>query len=141
MIDSIAVASFGWVNTDATVKEQSRVSRGYWQATGTTPPVPPAPETDHTLGLYKGGGGSFGAKRPKRHPLEGFESKKFNSSTIHYAGYNEESKSLRVIFKDGGIYEFSDVDDDVAEGFFKASSAGNYFYRNIRGTFAYRKLR
>ncbi len=71
----------------------------------------------------------------KRTPISG-------SSTIAEAGYNSETEVLEVMFSNGTVYQFHRVPEEVAAGLLSpwVGSAGQYFERNIRHAFPYKKL-
>jgi|SRR6516164_151038 hypothetical protein len=62
------------------------------------------------------------------------------SSTIQSAAYFTKKEYLVVSFKSGGSYSYSGVPVDVVRRWENASSAGSYFYYNIRTSFPYQKL-
>lgn len=64
------------------------------------------------------------------------------SSNLSGAGYDSETKELRIEFaKSGAVYAYFDVPDTVYQGLLDAPSAGEYFDGFIRnGGFAYRRL-
>jgi hypothetical protein len=53
------------------------------------------------------------------------------SSNISSAGYDEETKTLRVTFTSGKTYEYADVPKQIYEGLFSATSAGKFFRTNV----------
>ncbi len=62
------------------------------------------------------------------------------SSTIQSAAYFTKKQYLVVSFKSGHTYSYSDVPVDVVRRWEKASSAGSFFYYNIRTAFNYQKM-
>ena len=60
-----------------------------------------------------------------------------NSSTIQEIGYDEETKTLYIIFKGSGKYLYYDVPKEVWEAMVKAKSTGKFFYREIKGGYEY----
>lgn len=62
------------------------------------------------------------------------------SSTIQAAAYWSDRQYLVVSFKSGGSYSYTDVPVEVVQRWERASSAGSYFYYNIRTSFAYQKM-
>lgn len=63
-----------------------------------------------------------------------------SSSTIQQAAYIWDKEYLIVNFKSGHTYDYSDVPNKTIVNWEKASSAGHYFYYNIRKSFSYRKI-
>lgn len=62
--------------------------------------------------------------------------KEVDSSLIHSHGYDHASRTLAIVFRNGGKrYEYRDVPPDVAEQLDKADSAGKAFGTLIRGKF------
>lgn len=63
-----------------------------------------------------------------------------SSSNIEAIGYDTSSKTLRVWFLNGTIYEYYNVDEEVFYAFLNASSHGSFLYQNIKGHFSYEKM-
>lgn len=61
------------------------------------------------------------------------------SSNLHSSSYDEDSRVLKVTFKDGEgagpTWKYKDVPPETVDGLHSADSAGKYFYNNIRNTF------
>lgn len=62
------------------------------------------------------------------------------SSTIQAAAYWKDRQYLVVSFKSGGSYSYTDVPVGVVQRWERATSAGSYFYYNIRTSYGYQKL-
>lgn len=62
------------------------------------------------------------------------------SSTIQSAAYWPSKKYLVVSFKSGHTYSYNGVDIPVILNWEQASSAGSFFYYNIRTSFRYQKM-
>ena len=62
------------------------------------------------------------------------------SSTIQSAAYWPDRKYLVVSFKSGGSYSYQGVPVETILAWQDASSAGSFFYYNIRTSFRYQKL-
>lgn len=58
------------------------------------------------------------------------------SSMIHAVGYDEQARELEVVFNNGGIYRYMDVDKEEYEGLLQAESKGRYMRANIIGVYA-----
>ena len=54
------------------------------------------------------------------------------SSQIEAIGYDEETNTLAILFKSGGLYYYSNFPHDKWMEFSTADSIGSYFYRNIK---------
>ena len=51
---------------------------------------------------------------------------KVDSSMVYAVGYDRESKTLEVVFKRGGIWEYEDVPEKEYRAMMKSSSIGSY---------------
>lgn len=60
------------------------------------------------------------------------------SSNINSIGY--EGTTLRVLFNNGGLYDYYDVPSSVYNELMSASSHGSYLARHIKGVYRYKKL-
>lgn len=63
-----------------------------------------------------------------------------DSSNIEAIGYDENSSTLQVEFKNGGMYQYFDVPEEVFNGLRDASSVGGYLAARIKGTYRYSKV-
>lgn len=63
------------------------------------------------------------------------------SSSIRSVGYDDEESVLEIEFQSGGIYRYADVPHETYEELLRASSHGSYFHENVRGQYAYRRIR
>ena len=59
------------------------------------------------------------------------------SSNIVRFGYDKESRVLKVEFKNGSVYDYFDVPDQVFNGMKSASSVGQYLAQQVKGRFRY----
>ena len=64
-----------------------------------------------------------------------------NSSTIASAGYDVNQRLLEIEFISGGVYQYFNVPESIATGFFNASSHGKYFHDHIRNVYRTSKVR
>lgn len=62
------------------------------------------------------------------------------SSCIRAMGYDEGTKVLEILFKQGGRYQFMNVPKNVYEECIKAPSVGKYFHSRIEGHYSYHKV-
>lgn len=60
------------------------------------------------------------------------------SSSIDSVGY--EKKVLEVKFRNGGLYQYFDVPEDLIVLLMRADSKGRFFNQHIRGQFPSRRL-
>ena len=69
-----------------------------------------------------------------------FNLKPVSSSNILSVGYKNEK--LYVEFSNSGLYEYTNVPQEIFESFIAASSVGKFFYANIKkGPYPYKKIR
>lgn len=62
------------------------------------------------------------------------------STNILSIGYDPQTMTLEVEFRDGAIYQYFDVPEHVYEGFLNAASHGAYLAREIKGRFRYARV-
>jgi hypothetical protein len=63
-----------------------------------------------------------------------------DSSNIESVGYDEDSSTMQLQFKNGGLYQYFDVPEDVFIGLRDAPSAGKYLAERIKGVFRFSKV-
>lgn len=63
-----------------------------------------------------------------------------NSSNLDRVGYDPTSQTMQVIFRNGSIYEYSDVTQAEYYGLLEAGSAGRYLADNIKGVKPYKRV-
>ena len=63
-----------------------------------------------------------------------------NSSNVESVGYDEDSSTLQVEFKNGGTYQYFDVPENVFIGLRDADSVGGYLAAVIKGSYRYSKV-
>ncbi len=66
-----------------------------------------------------------------------FEMKDVESSQIDKIGYDKETEKLRVQFKNGGFYDYSNVPPEVHRALMAASSVGSFFSTVIKKNSSY----
>ena len=54
------------------------------------------------------------------------------STNIAARGYEAETKTLLIQFKNGGTYRYDNVPPDIAFEFMNAQSPGRHFHQHIR---------
>lgn len=62
-----------------------------------------------------------------------------SSSNIDAYGYDPDRKVLRVLFLNGGQYDYFDVPPAVWRSWQRAASKGRFHYYNIRYAYVYRR--
>lgn len=63
-----------------------------------------------------------------------------DSSNIEAVGYDVDSSTLQVEFKNGGTYQYFDVPERVFNELQHAASVGGYLASAIKGTYRYSKV-
>ena len=63
-----------------------------------------------------------------------------SSSTAEALGYDEKAKILRVWFTTGNVYDYARVPKIKFKNLLHASSIGEYFNKNIKGFYTYKKI-
>ena len=61
------------------------------------------------------------------------------SSMIDSVGYDEETRSLQVVFNTGRVYCYEDVPPEVFQGLLEAESKGRYMLAHIIDVYPYRR--
>jgi hypothetical protein len=63
------------------------------------------------------------------------------SSMITGLAYDASEELLEIEFKNGKTYRYSSVPEDVYRDFVSASSAGDFFLKNIRSRYRFHEVR
>lgn len=63
-----------------------------------------------------------------------------DSSMIHAAGYDEDERELEVVFNNGGVCRYENVDKEEYEGLMAADSKGRYMRAHIIDMYSYYKV-
>jgi len=66
--------------------------------------------------------------------------KPVSSSNIASIGYDADSNTLEIQFKNGGIYRYYGVPQTVYAGLMAASSHGSYLAQAIKDRYRYEKV-
>jgi hypothetical protein len=61
------------------------------------------------------------------------------SSMIKSAGFDAASRTFEIEFR-SGVYQYSDVPQDVFDRFMASDSKGKFFDANIKDKYRFRKL-
>jgi hypothetical protein len=69
------------------------------------------------------------------------EWQELSSSAIARIAYDEESRTLRVEFRNGRVYEYFDLPRNVYEELLTAPSAGRYVTYNIKDVYRYARAK
>jgi hypothetical protein len=62
------------------------------------------------------------------------------SKNILRAGHDSATGILRIEFRSGGVYDYTEVPSAEYEALVAAHSPGSYFHSNIRGKFKHTRL-
>jgi len=62
------------------------------------------------------------------------------SSNLATVGYNHRAKVLEIEFHTGSIYRYRGVPDETHAALLSAESKGQYFARQIRGRYEFRRM-
>lgn len=63
-----------------------------------------------------------------------------SSSNLYSVGYDSETSTLEIEFRDGSVYQYFNVPARVYEALMSAGSHGQYFHRNIRDVYQYARI-
>ena len=63
-----------------------------------------------------------------------------SSSNLASVGYDPNSETLEVEFKNGSIYQYYNVPQFMYERLMEAGSVGNFLNTQIKGTYAYSQV-
>ena len=66
---------------------------------------------------------------------------RLDSTALQSAGYQDQSVLLELEFRDGALYHYFQVPEQIFQELLGAESTGAYFNANIRHRFAYAKIR
>jgi hypothetical protein len=140
-MDTRAIVSFGY--DVASYLTQNVTSFGWSQGQGFyTPPTPEPVVVTMEIGARETGGARPERLTPLQRAFGGVvDVKKVLSSTIYAMGYDENSKTLRVMFTTGSVYDYNDVERNEYENIVKSQSVGKYFQSNIRNVYQYKKIK
>lgn len=63
-----------------------------------------------------------------------------NSSNILEIGYDPSTQTLEILFKNGNIYQYFDVPQNVHDSLISASSMGQFLSKEIKGNYRYARI-
>lgn len=63
-----------------------------------------------------------------------------SSSNIKSIGYESNSKTLEIEFKDGGIYQYFNVASDIYKKLISVISIGSFFHKYIKDNYRWKKI-
>ena len=63
-----------------------------------------------------------------------------SSSSILSVGYDPKLGIIEVEFKDSGIYQYYDINQQIYAEFMSSSSLGRYLAANIKGQYQFSKM-
>lgn len=62
------------------------------------------------------------------------------SSNVAAVGYDVNTMTLEVEFKNGSVYQYFDVPEAVYQEFMTAGSVGTYLNQNIKNSYRYAQI-
>ena len=62
-----------------------------------------------------------------------------SSSNVRSIGYDEATKTMRVRFHNGGVYDYSDVPPEIYHSVLYSESVGGSLHQNVKGRYDYRR--
>lgn len=62
------------------------------------------------------------------------------SSNILQFTYENENQILKVVFKNGSVYDFFDVPEHIFEGMKSSASKGQYLAQQVKGSYRYARV-
>lgn len=62
------------------------------------------------------------------------------SSNVKSVHFDADTQTLRVTFQSGGVYDYAGVDENKANGFSTAESAGRYLQTYVKGQHPFNRL-
>ena len=63
-----------------------------------------------------------------------------SSSNIASVGYDPSTLTLEVEFKNGSVYHYFDVPENMYQELMRASSVGKFMHANIKNNYRYTKV-
>ena len=66
--------------------------------------------------------------------------KSLESSNIASAGYDDQTRTLEIEFRKGGIYQYFDVPRPIFDQLVGTGSPGSVLHQEIRGVFRYARI-
>ncbi|MXW62758.1 MAG: KTSC domain-containing protein [Acidimicrobiaceae bacterium] len=64
-----------------------------------------------------------------------------SSTNIQSIGYESNSRVLEIEFRQGAVYQYSNVPASLHRGLMNAASHGSYFHAHIRDRYATTRIR
>lgn len=68
----------------------------------------------------------------------GIQRHRVHSSNVASVGWQDNI--MEVAFKNGGVYRYYNVPEDVYEGMLRTPSVGKYLHREVKGKYMFRKV-
>lgn len=63
------------------------------------------------------------------------------SSNLKSVGYDRFTQTLEIAFNRGGVYQYSQVPENVYDGLMNAPSYGGYFNRHIKSKYPTKRVK
>lgn len=64
-----------------------------------------------------------------------------SSSNLRSVGYDRSTQILEIAFNSGGVYQYSQVPENVYDGLMNAPSHGRYFNHFIKNKYPTRRVK
>ena len=62
------------------------------------------------------------------------------SQDIAIVGYDQETATLEIVFRRGGVYHYSGISEAVYKSLMASPSCGTYFNQKIKDQYSYTKV-
>lgn len=62
------------------------------------------------------------------------------SSNLESIGYDPDSQTLEIEFKDGHVYQYFDVQPSMYQALMAATAHGKFFAAEVRGRYRYARV-
>ena len=63
-----------------------------------------------------------------------------DSSNVAAVGFDEESQTLQIEFKNGAAYQYFDVPEAIYKGLLGAPSVGQFLNQQVKGSYRYSRV-
>ena len=63
------------------------------------------------------------------------------SSNLYSVGYDLDSSTLQIKFRNGRVYKYSGVPEHIYDSLMSAGSKGKYFHRKIRDNYPTKRIK
>ncbi len=88
----------------------------------------------------QGKGGTPTRRKSRAAESKGFYRVNVSSSCVTWVGYDPDTRTLRIKFETGGLYDYDGVHPNTVTALVKAGSVGRAFWRLIRDRHNYSRV-